>query len=108
MDTDAVSTDARREDTAAGERRRIGWRRPLALVVYVAGGLWALSALQASLSALWAREFAMAAVWLIPAIAGWWLTAGVGIRLGVVPRDFLTWLGSALGFRSGERGPDSD
>jgi hypothetical protein len=50
----------------------------------------------------------MAAVWLIPAIAGWWLTAGIGIRLGVVPRDFLAWLGSALGFKSSERSADSD
>jgi hypothetical protein len=103
-----MSTDAQREGRVAGERRRIGWRRPLALGVYVAGGLWALSALQASLSAMWAREFAMAAVWLIPAIAGWWLTADIGIRLGVVPRDFLAWLGSALGFKSSERSADSD
>ncbi len=108
MDTDAVSTNGRREDTVAGERRRIGWRRSLALIVYVAGALWSLSVLQASLTALWAREFALAAVWLIPAIAGWWLTAGIGIRLGVAPRDFLAWLGSALGFRSAERSPDSD
>ncbi|MGH8915313.1 MAG: hypothetical protein ACRDZM_12460 [Acidimicrobiia bacterium] len=81
----------------------------MALGVYVAGALWALSALQAALSALWVREFAIGIVWLIPAIAGWWLTAGIGIRLGVVPRDFLAWLGSALGFRSEVKSdPDSD
>lgn len=103
-----MSTDPRREAAVAGERPTIAWRRPLALVVYAAGGLWALSALQASLSALWARDFPMAIVWLIPAIAGWWLTAGIGIRLGVMPREFLTWLGSALGFNSRERSGHSD
>jgi hypothetical protein len=108
MDTKVVSTDARREGAVTSQGQRVRWRRPLALVVYLAGALWALSALQASLSALWAREFAMAAVWLVPAIAGWWLTAGVGIRLGVVPRDFLAWLGSALGFSSRDRTSDSD
>ncbi len=103
-----MSTDARREGAAVTERRRIGWRRSLALIVYVAGALWSLSVLQVSLTALWAREFALAAVWLIPAIAGWWLTAGIGIRLGVAPRDFLLWLGAALGFESDARRRDSD
>ena len=103
-----MSTDARSEHAVATDKRRIPWRRPLALVVYVVGALWALSALQASLTALWAHEFALAAVWLLPAIAGWWLTAGVGIRLGVVPRDFLVWLDAVLGFALDPRRRDSD
>ena len=66
------------------------------------------SALQASLTALRAHEFAQAAVWLLPAIAGWWFTAGIGIRLGVVPRDFLVWLDAVLGFALDPRRRDSD
>jgi hypothetical protein len=108
MDTERVNTEVRREDAAATERRGFGLRRAAALVVYVAGGLWALGALQASLSALWARDFAVAVVWLFPAVAGWWLTAGVGIRLGVSPRDFLAWLAAGLGFSSDRRPRDSD
>lgn len=37
--------------------------------------------------------------WFIIALSGWWITAGIGIRLGSVPRDYLGWLGGALGFR---------
>lgn len=70
--------------------------------------LWALSALQASLAALWERDLALGAVWLMPAIAGWWLTAGIGIRLGVVPRDFLAWLGVSLGFQSAVKRGDTE
>lgn len=103
-----MSTDVRGEGSVATEPRSIRWRRPLALVVYMVGSLWSLSALQASLSELWAREYAMAAVWLIPAIAGWWVTAGIGIRLGVIPRQFLAWLGAGLGFGPDPRHRDSD
>lgn len=84
------------------------WRRPLALAVYVLGGLWSLGAFQASLASLWTRDVVMALAWLIPALGGWWITAGIGIRLGTTPRAFIEWFGARLGFAETENRHDSD
>jgi hypothetical protein len=78
---------------------RARWRRPIALLVYVVGSIWSLAALQAMLASLISRDWGMVPAWLIIALCGWWITAGIGIRLGSVPRDYLDWLGGALGFR---------
>lgn len=49
------------------------------------------------LSSFVTRDSEMMPAWLITSLAGWWITAGIGIRLGVVPRDFLDWLSRSLG-----------
>lgn len=88
--------------------RFTAWLRVLALVLYVAGALWSLGALQASMAALWARDLLLAVAWLIPALGGWWITAGIGIRLGTSPRQFLAWLSKILGFKRTDRRVNSD
>lgn len=54
------------------------------------------------------RDAFLATVWPIPALGGWWITAGIGIRLGTSPRDFLAWLSTALGFNRSNHRADSD
>lgn len=64
---------------------------------YVLGALWSLGALQTSIAALWARDVRVATAWLVPARGGWWIIAGIGIRLGMSPRDFFDSLSHTLG-----------
>jgi hypothetical protein len=78
------------------------------MALYVLGALWSLGALQAGMASLWTRDVLLALAWLIPALGGWWITAGIGIRLGTTPRDFLGWLGTVLGFDRTKDRPDSD
>lgn len=104
-----MATNASRQQNRSVATPRLAtWRRVLALSLYVAGTLWSLGALQASMAALWARDVLLAVAWLIPALGGWWITAGVGIRLGTSPRDFLAWLATILGFSRSNHRADCD
>ena len=42
-------------------------------------------------------------VGLAMAAAIWWIAAGVAIRIGLLPRDFFTWLGSFVGLAGRDR-----
>lgn len=36
-------------------------------------------------------------------LAIWWIAAGIAIRMGVLPREFATWIGSRLRAGRGHR-----
>ncbi|MGH2729897.1 MAG: hypothetical protein ACRDJI_04735 [Actinomycetota bacterium] len=63
-------------------------KRRLAFGIYFVGSLSALSVLVSGLEA-----GLLAGVGnVMYALAIWWITAGIGIRLGVVPAEFFTSL----------------
>lgn len=103
-----MATEASRQHSSSAASRSRTWRRPVALAVYLLGALWSLGALQASLASFWARDVVVALAWLIPALGGWWITAGIGIRLGTTPRAFIEWVSARLGFDEPKNRRDSD
>jgi hypothetical protein len=73
-------------------------KRMIAWVVYVLGGVFALKIVFAG--------FIGGSVFdafggIAYGIVFWWITVGIGVRLGVTPDDFLASLAGTLGF--GER-----
>ena len=76
-------------------------RGALAHVIYVVGILSSLGLVVSQLGRLLDQGFGQ---WLIgslyalaAAVATWWITAGIAIRLGVFPIEFFTAVGRWLG-----------
>jgi hypothetical protein len=67
-----------------------------AWALYMAGGFFALKVAVSGLSdaSLYAGIAGIAF-----AVATWWIAAGIAIRLGVTPDDFIASIVSSLGFR---------
>jgi hypothetical protein len=89
-------------DVRVEERRRrstaSGLRLALAAVVYTVGGVGCL--------ALAADRFVEvadgASPWTLVSLVGvlipWWITAGIGVRLGLTPRAYARGVARVLGF----------
>jgi hypothetical protein len=77
-------------------------RRALAWVVYMLGLVLGLDVVVTGLAAdgLWEGFGGIAA-----AVVLWWIVAGIGIRLGVTPQDFMASIVSALGFGDRPQAP---
>jgi hypothetical protein len=76
-------------------------KRLLAFGVYFAGTLTSLSALVFGLEEMWKQGLGGGLLTGISsaayAIVMWWITAGIGIRLGVFPVEFFKSLQKSLG-----------
>jgi hypothetical protein len=70
-------------------------RRSIAFAAYVVGVVLIMKALVDGFTGDGAVDWFVGVVY---ALAAWWIAAGIGIRLGVTPRQFAGSVGSALGF----------
>lgn len=69
-------------------------KRAAAFLVYYLGLTLGLGTIfhVAQSAEIW--EFILLPIWALPA---WWITAGIGIRLGVYPSEFFRELATAAG-----------
>ena len=70
-------------------------RRASAWAAYTIGGLWSLKAATESLGYDGLFETITGLMW---ALAIWWFTVGLGIRLGMEPYEVVDGIKVALGF----------
>jgi hypothetical protein len=68
----------------------------LAFVFYVGGMISFFGGLGQVLVALFHADLVPALGYLVGSFAGWWLGAGIGLRLGVSTTEFFTRLGTFL------------
>ena len=77
-------------------------RRALAWVVYMLGLVLGLDVLVTGFAA---EGILDAFGGIAGAVVLWWITAGIGIRLGVPPQDFMESIASVVGFGDHPQAP---
>jgi hypothetical protein len=68
----------------------------LAFVFYIGGMITFFGSLGQGIVALWHLQLLGAGVYVVGGFAGWWLCAGIALRLGVSVSAFFTRLGAFL------------
>ena len=71
-------------------------KRASAWAAYAIGGLWSI---KAAIGSLGYEGFFPTITGLMWALALWWFTVGLGVRLGVEPYEFVDDIKRGLGFR---------
>jgi hypothetical protein len=78
--------------------RRATARIAAAAVVYTIGGLGCLAALVSASMRLAEHPSPGAMLGPLAVLVPWWITAGLGVRLGMTPRTYARGVASFLGF----------
>ena len=87
-------------ETADRELRRVARPRSvsyrLAVVLYVLGLVSLFGAVGVALGSVLQAQVRQAVEAVLGGLAGWWICAGIAVRLGLSPRVFFARLGSVL------------
>lgn len=80
-------------------------KKVIAILVYTVGSV---SAARSVIAGMVNESLVDWLIGIAYAIGIWWICAGIGIRLGTSPNDFLGAVGSLLGLEPSSRGADEE